>query len=348
MFNCSKRPWGITASGQNVDCYTLENGVISAEILTYGGAIRSLRVPNAQGGTTDVVLGFDDIASYETQKKFIGALIGRHANRIEAAEFTLDGKTYPLYVNNGRNHLHGGKIGYDRRVWEAEVTDSALILSLTSPDGEEGYPGTLRVQVRYSLTDTNGLKLEYSAVTDQKTVCNLTNHSYFNLAGHASGTIENQQLKLFASQYTPANEEWLPDGSIAPVAGTPMDLRESVRIGEHIDDDFIQIQYAHGYDHNWIIDGTPGTLRPAASAYCAETGIHMNVLTTTPGMQFYSGNSLNGCPNGKDGADYFRRCGFCLETQYYPNSLCHPNFPQPIISPEKPFHETTIYEFSTD
>lgn len=348
MFTCSKKAWGVTASGQAVDCYTLSNGTISAEILSYGGTIRSLHVPNANGGTTDVVLGFDDISTYEAQDKFIGALIGRHANRIEAAEFLLDGKTYPLYANDGRNHLHGGKIGYDRRVWDAAVTDSALVLSLTSPDGEEGFPGTIQVQVRYSLTDTNGLQIEYTARTDQKTICNLTNHSYFNLAGHASGSILAQRIKLYASKYTPANDECLPNGTIASVENTPMDLREGTVIGDHIDEDFEQLQFAGGYDHNWVIDGDHGILRPAAEASCAETGIHMKVLTTSPGLQFYSGNSLDGCPNGKDGAPYARRCAFCLETQYYPNALCHPNFPQPVITPEQPFHETTIYEFSTD
>lgn len=348
MFTYSKKFWGTTASGQAVDCYTLENGRISAEILTYGGAVRSLRVPNAQGVPTDVVLGFDDLATYEAQDKFIGALIGRHANRIEAAQFTLDGITYPLYANDGRNQLHGGRIGYDRRVWDAEIEDGALVLSLLSPDGEEGFPGTVRVQVRYSLTETDGLRIDYTAETDQKTVCNLTNHSYFNLAGHDSGSIADQQIALCASFYTPANGECLPDGTIAPVDGTPMDLREMAPIGAQIDDPFEQLQFAGGYDHNWIVDGKPGTLRPAAQAFCPQSGIRMTVLTTCPGLQFYSGNSLDGCPDGKGGAHYARRCAFCLETQYFPNSLCHPAFPQPIIQPDRPFCETTIYEFSAD
>lgn len=222
----------------------------------------------------------------------------------------------------------------------------ALLLSLTSPDGEEGFPGTLQIQVRYSLTDANGLRIEYTAVTDQKTVCNLTNHSYFNLAGHASGSIVGQRIQLHASNYTPANGECLPNGTIAPVDHTPMDLREATVIGDHIDDPFEQLQFAGGYDHNWIVDGEHGTLRPAAEAQCDETGIHMTVLTTSPGLQFYSGNALDGCPNGKGGASYARRSAFCLETQYYPNALCHPNFPQPIITPEQPFHEITVYEFS--
>lgn len=348
MMTCTKRPWGTTANGEAVDCYTLDNGTITVEILTYGGVIHSLCVPDKNGDKTDVVLGFDDLATYEAQDKYIGALIGRHGNRIEDSTFTLDGKTYHLYNNDGRNNLHGGKIGFDRHVWDAEPTEDGLKLSLFSPDGEEGFPGNLTVCVTYSLTENNGLSIHYQASTDAPTVCNLTNHSYFNLAGQSSCNILSQQIQLNADRYTPGNDECLPNGTIAPVDGTPMDLRQPTVIGAHIEDDFEQLKFAGGYDHNWVINGTPGMMRCAAQAYCAETGIHMTVQTTSHGIQFYTGNFLAGCPAGKGGAPYDFRSGFCLETQYYPNALCHPNFPQPIITPEHGFDDTTVYEFSVD
>lgn len=341
----SVAPFGVMPDGTAVEEITLTRGEMSCGILTYGGAVRSLKVPDREGKMVDVVLGFDRLEDYIAQDKYIGALVGRCANRIAAGRFTLNGQTYPLYINNGPNHLHGGKIGFDRQVWKVEqVEESRLVLSLFSPDGQEGYPGDLNVQVTYALED-QGLSIEYWARSTQDTVCNLTNHSYFNLSGHGSGTVLNHELQLFAQYYTPADSTSIPLGEIAPVEGTPMDLRQPVRVGEHIDDPFQQLEYAKGYDHNWVVDGQPGTLRPAAVLYASDTGIRMEVETTQPGIQFYAGNYLDGCPAGKDGAPYGDRCALALETQYFPDGINHPNFPSPVLKAGEEYHQKTIYRF---
>ena len=338
-------PFGVMPDGTPVDLITLTQGNLSCELITYGGAVRSLIVPDCDGHPTDVVLGLDTLEDYRSQDKYLGAIVGRYANRIADASFCLNGKEYPLAANNGPNHLHGGLEGFNSQVWTAESKEAnRVVLSRISPDGEEGYPGTLSVQVTYTLTD-DSLEIDYQARCDQDTICNLTNHSYFNLAGHNSGLINEQYVQINAASYTPTFPGSIPTGQIMPVDGTPMDLRQACRIGDHVDDDFPQLIMAGGYDHNWVIDGPFGTLRPAAAAWCEETGITMEVLTTMPGVQFYTANFLEGCPDGKDGALYGNRSAFCLETQYYPDTPHHENFPSPILRAGEIYRHKTIYRF---
>lgn len=338
--------FGLTSKGAPVTRFTLWDGPCSAVILDYGGAVQALSVPDRRGRPVDVVLGFDDITAYERQDKFLGALIGRCANRIGGGTFRLNGRTYTLPRNDGPNHLHGG-LGFDRRVWSAQVQGSALRLTLHSPDGDQGYPGALDAAVTYRL-EGQALIIDYEAVSDGDTLCNLTNHTYFNLSGHGSGPVLDQRIQLFASAYTPADAGSIPTGELAPVAGTPMDLRESRPIGADIDGGFRQLRLAQGFDHNWAVDGPSGILRPAARAYSEATGIGLLVETTLPGIQFYSGNHLDGCPAGKGGAPYDRRWGFCLETQFYPDAVHHPNFPQPILLKGERYAHRTVFRFDRE
>lgn len=322
--------WRIRQFG-NAECVRLENGGLSCEILTYGGALRCLNVPDRNGRSVDVVLGFDSLEDYMEQTGFLGALIGRFGNRIGNAEFELDGKRYELFKNDGANHLHGGRRGFDKRIWKIEARDDTkLALSLVSEDGEEGYPGRLEVYVLYELKE-DALEISYRAFSDADTLCNLTNHAYFNLSGHDSGTVEKQLIKINASHYTPTDAGLIPTGEIADVTGTPMDLREPVVIGERADLDFEALRFGGGFDHNYAIDGADGTLRLAAVAESRETGIVLETWTTLPGVQFYSGNGMAGLPKGKNGAPYDRRWGFCLETQVYPDAPHHANFPSALL-----------------
>lgn len=340
-----KTHFGTLPDGTPVDQYTLTDGKIECGILTYGGALRSLRVPGRDGQIVDVLLGFDSLKDYQAQDKYIGALIGRYANRVGGAAFDLNGVRYTLAANDGPNHLHGGTVGFDKQVWTAEAAgDDFLTLSLVSPDGQEGYPGTLTVQVAYRL-ENGGLTIDYRAKSDGDTLCSLTNHAYFNLSGHASGPILDQEIQILGDFYTPTDDRSIPIGELSAVDGSPMDLRCPTFIGTHIDYDEAQLRYAGGYDHNWAIQGQPGTLRPAAQAYSPETGVFMEVLTTQPGIQFYSGNYLDGCPAGKDGAPYARRWGFCLETQTYPDSPHHPDFPSAVLKAGEEYRHTTVYRF---
>lgn len=342
----SKQTFGTTKDGSQIDLYTLTNkNNMQVMISTFGGTILSIKVPDKNGRFIDVVLGYDKLENYELQDKYIGALIGRHGNRIKKGHFSLNGKEYQLYCNDGNNHLHGGKIGFDKKVWSAKETDQGLAFTYISANGEEGYPGTLTVEVLYSLTNDNTLSIDYKAICDEDTVCNLTNHTYFNLAGYDSGTILNQKIQIFANYYTDADKESLPTGKIISVEGTPLDLREPTIIGDHIDDSFEQLQFAGGYDHNWVINDYDGTLRKAAFAYDDNTGITLTASTTLPGLQFYSGNYLDGAPEGKNHSRIFKRCGFCLESQYFPNALEHPNFEQPIIKKGEHWHALTTYQF---
>lgn len=331
--------------GKAAEEVTLRAGELSCSILTYGGAVRTLRVPDQNGRPTDVVLGFDSLEDYIRQDKYIGALIGRYANRIGGASFPLNGVEYPLRANDGPNHLHGGPMGFDKQLWTVEaLTENTLVLTLTSPDGQEGYPGKLDIKVTYTLTEC-GLEIDYEAKSDRDTLCNLTNHSYFNLSGHDSGSISDQQIQVFADRYTPTGPGSIPTGELAPVEGTPMDLRVPTPIGDHVDDGFDQLTLAGGYDHNWVIKGWDGTLRPAARAWSPRTGITLEVLTTLPGIQFYSGNYLDGCPAGKGGAPYAKRWGFCLETQFFPDSPHHPAFPSSVLKKDTVYHQKTYYRF---
>ncbi len=337
--------FGTLPGGQPVHQIALRSGRLECEILTYGGAIRTLRCPDKNGDMTDVLLGFDTLEDYVAHDAHMGALIGRFANRIGSACFELEGTVYSLAANDGQNHLHGGTDGFDRKVWTVQsVTQNTLVLSYVSPDGEEGYPGTLSVQVTYTL-EQDALYIDYRAQSDKTTLCNLTNHVYFNLSGHGSGPVLDQKIKLFARHYTPCGPGSIPTGEIVPVEGTPMDLRTWVTIGEHIDDEFTQLTDAGGYDHNWCLDGESGVLRPAAAAYSAETGIRMEVETTLPGIQFYSGNYLDGSPAGKGNAPYAKHWGFCLETQLFPDAPHHENFRSAALYPGQEFRAATVYRF---
>lgn len=339
-------PFGVTKNGEEVRELTLDNGVLTAKVLTFGGVLRSLTVPG-RGGRTDVVLGYDTVSEYETQGGYLGALVGRFANRISRGKFTLNGQDFTLAVNDGPNHLHGGNVGYSHRVWGvAELTGEKAVLTLDSPDGEEGYPGHLQVKVTYAL-EGDTLSIRYEASASQDTPCNLTNHSYFNLAGQGSGDVLDQELTLFCSAYTPTDETSIPLGTVDPVEGTPMDLRRPTPIGAHIGEPFQQLVWGHGYDHNFVVDGQPGVLRPAARAYSAKTGIVMEVSTTSPGIQFYSGNFLEEGRKGKGGAVYGFRHGFCLETQHFPDSPNQPAFPSVILKAGERYDQTTAFRFST-
>lgn len=341
-----KTLFGTMPDGTAVEQYTLRAGALSCDIITYGGALRSLRVPDRNGNSVDVLLGFDTLEDYRRQDKYIGALIGRFANRIGGSCFTLNGTEYRLAANdNGVNHLHGGTCGFDKRVWTVETAgDDFLTLTLFSPDGEENYPGNLSVQVRYTLSP-DGLAISYQAETDQDTICNLTNHAYFNLAGHDSGPVSGQELQIFASRYTPTDAGSIPTGALAPVDGTPMDLRQPTVIGAHADDDFQQLVLAGGYDHNWVLDKPSNDLCPAARAVCPTNGIVMETLTTQPGIQFYSGNYLDGCPAGKGGAPYAKRWAFCLETQTFPDAPHHVHFPSAVLRKNETYRQKTVYRF---
>ena len=342
-------PFGTMPDGTPVELYTLAAGALSCQIITFGGSLQSLRVPDRSGRPVDVLLGFDALEPYRTHGKSLGALVGRYANRIGGAKFSLNGQTYQLAANNnGVNHLHGGLVGFNQRVWTVEEAgDDRLALSLFSPDGEEGYPGNLTVRVTYTLTE-EGLTIGYRAECDRDTVCNLTNHAYFNLSGHDSGPVLDQTIQLLADRYTPTDPLSIPTGEIAPVEGTPMDLRRTAPIGARIGEDFPQLLQAGGYDHNWIPNGEAGTLRPIARAASPATGISMEVLSTLPGVQFYTGNYLDGCPAGKGGAAYANRWGFCLETQFYPDSPNHANFPSCVLRAGEVFDHTAAFRFHVE
>ncbi|MBC8378671.1 MAG: galactose mutarotase, partial [Planctomycetes bacterium] len=325
------------------------NGM-KAAITNYGGIIVSLLAPDKDGRMDDVVLGFDTIAEYEEKSPHFGCITGRYANRIAKGRFTLDGKVYDkLAINNGPNALHGGLKGFDKKVWDAEAVGNSLKLRMVSPDGEEGYPGRLDVTVTYTLTDDNELRIDYEAVTDKPTVLNLTNHSYFNLAGHSGGTeaMVAHEMMINADAFTPvADANAIPTGQVMSVEGTPMDFKSGKRIGQDIDDSYEQIQFGSGYDHNWVLNkAADGELSLAARTSDPASGRVMETWTTEPGVQFYSANFLDGL-TGKGGAVYPRRCSFCLETQHYPDSPNQPNFPSTTLRPDEKYMSTTIYKFS--
>ncbi len=339
------RPFGVTKEGEAVRALTLDNGVLSCEILTFGATLRTLTVPG-QEGPVDVVLGYDTLAEYEEQGGYLGAVVGRFANRIAKGRFTLNGQSYTLAVNDGPNHLHGGGRGFSHRVWSVEeVAAGRAVLTLDSPDGEEGYPGHLRVKVSYTLEGT-ALSIRYEASCDRDTPCNLTNHSYFNLDGQGSGPVLNQKIQLCASGYTPTDETSIPYGRVEPVEGTPMDLRQPTPIGAHIDESFQQLVWGRGYDHNFVVDGQPGLLRPSARAWGENSGVAMEVASTSPGVQFYTANFIEEGRKGKAGAVYGPRGAFCLETQYFPDSPNHPGFPSAILRAGETYDQTTRFIFS--
>lgn len=331
-----------------VSLFTLTNAnSVSVSITNYGGIVTSFMVPDKNGQLDDVVLGFDNLDSYLGEHPFFGALIGRHANRIQNAAFQLNGTTYHLAKNDGNNHLHGGPNGFDKKVWDADIIErNALKLSYTSVDGEENYPGTLNVTVIYSLTHDNELRIDYTAISDKDTVVNLTNHSYFNLSGHASGNVLDHVLMIDADKFTVNNDESFPTGEIQSVTDTPLDFTSPRRIGEAIDSDYDQIVFGNGYDQNLILNKNNDDYTKIAVVTDPKSKRMMEVYTTKPGVQFYSANFIDGII-GKDGAVYNKNQGLCLETQYFPNAIKHTHFPSPILKAGDTYHHVTGYKFIT-
>lgn len=349
----AKAAFGTTKDGQPVDIYTVTNSHgMELKALNFGGIIVSLRVPDKAGKSEDVVLGFDNLAGYEENNPHFGALIGRYGNRIANGEFKLNGETYHLPKNNGPNTLHGGVKGFDKMMWQAdpfENKDAAgIVLTRVSKDGEEGFPGNVKVKVTYTLTNNNELTFEYEATTDKATPINLTEHSYFNLSGEGNGNILDQVLKLNADHFTPVDKTLIPTGEIRSVKNTPLDFTKATTIGARINDSYDQMVLAGGYDHNFVINGKPGTMRLAARAKDPKSGRVLEVFTTEPGVQFYSGNFLDGTLTGKHGHKYQKRDGFCLETQHYPDSPNHPKFPSTILKPGETYHTNTMLKFSAE
>ncbi len=347
----SKKPFGSTQDRVAVDLYTLTNSKgMRAEITNFGGVVVSLTAPDRAGKFVDVVLGFSDLASYEKAGPYFGALIGRYGNRIGGAQFSLNGSAYKLAANNGANNLHGGVKGFDKRVWQAKEIKSAdgpsIELTYVSKDGEEGFPGNLSARVVYTLTNANELKIEYSATTDKTTIVNLTSHGYFNLAGQGQGDILGHQLMINASRYTPVDAALIPTGVLAPVAGTPFDFTKQTAIGARINQDNPQIKLGNGYDHNWVLNRQGVGLVKAAEVHEPTSGRVLEVLTTEPGLQFYTANFLDGTLEGKEGKMYQKRSAFCLETQHYPDSPNKPAFPSVVLKPGETYRSTTVYRFS--
>lgn len=346
-----KQSFGKMPDGTPVDLYTLSNGIgMEARITTYGGAVVSLTAPDRAGKFADVVLGMDALDGYRGQKVFFGALIGRYGNRIGHARFVLEGKTYQLPANDGANTLHGGPEGFDKKVWQAAEAKSAdgpaLALTYVSKDGEEGFPGTLTAKVVYTLTNKNELQIDYTATTDQPTVLNLTNHSYFNLAGAGEGDILQHQVTINADRFTPVDAGLIPTGELREVKGTPFDFTKATAIGARIGQADEQLKLGGGYDHNWILNRNQNGLTKAAEVYEPKTGRVMEVLTSQPGLQFYTGNFLDGTVHGKGGKVYPRRGAFCMETQHYPDSPNKPSFPSTELKPGMTYHATTVFRFS--
>lgn len=347
--NINREAFQQKVNGKQTDLYVLtNNNGVKAAITNYGGRIVSLHVPDQNGQFGDVVLGYDSLSDYLTNpEQYFGALIGRYGNRIAGGEFSLDGTTYTLATNNGPNHLHGGDVGFNDKVWKAEkLNDRNLRLTYVSEHMEEGYPGRLKVKVLYTLTSDNAVRIEYMATTDRKTVANLTNHAYFNLQGPATGEITDHRLMINADQYTPVDSTLIPTGEIAAVEGTPFDFTELTAIGERIDNNHQQLNYGRGYDHNFVLNKKDSAqLSLAAKVVEPESGRVMKVFTTQPGLQFYSGNFLDGSVTGKKGKPYEHRSAFCLETQHYPDSPNHPDFPSTVLTPDDLFHSITVYKF---
>lgn len=347
----SRRIFGVL-NGRKAFIYTLTNREgASVRITDYGGTVVSLMMPDRRGKLGNVVLGFKSLSDYTEKSPYFGCLIGRYGNRIAEGRFRLDGRMHRLALNDRGQSLHGGRIGFDKVIWNAStgITESgpSLILRRTSPDGEEGYPGTLDVTATYTLTHANELRLVFRAITDQPTVINLTQHSYFNLAGEGNGTILGHRMIMKASRFTPVDSHLIPTGALSSVAGTPFDFRKAHTIGERIDDADPQLKMAGGYDHNWVADKPAGKLGLLASVEDPVSGRVLKVLSDQPGVQFYSGNFLDGTLVGRGGRPYLHRGGFCLEPQHFPDSPNHPGFPSVVLRPGRVYKNTIIHRFST-
>jgi aldose 1-epimerase len=347
----TRTAFGRTTDGQDVTAFALTNARgVEIRLIDYGATVVSLRVPDRQGRFDDVVLGYDTLDGYLTASPFFGAIVGRYGNRIAQSRFVLDGKAYTLAANDGPHHLHGGRKGFDKVMWKGEVLEPrdgvGVAFTYTSRDGEEGYPGTLETRVTYTLTDRNELVLEYSATTDRATPVNLTHHSYFNLAGEGNGDVLGHLLTIHADRYLPVDGTRIPTGVLAPVAGTPFDFRNPVAMGARIDQAHEQLKNGPGYDHTFVL-GEGKTLRHAARVVEPRSGRTLDVHTTEPGLQLYSGNFLDGTIVGKSGRPYVRRSGFCLETQHFPDSPNQPAFPSTVLRPGAEYRTKTVYTFGT-
>ncbi|EOS23551.1 hypothetical protein C806_03057 [Lachnospiraceae bacterium 3-1] len=341
--------FGKNRQGKETFLYILKNhNDIVIKVSDHGATLVSVLVPDKNGNIQDVVLGFDSTAEYENHTCYFGATVGRNGNRIDKAQMVIDGNLCQLTANQGCFNLHSGPNGFDRVLWEVkEYTENSITFFHLSREEDQGFPGNLEVEVTYTLTDENAVEISYKGKTDKTTVMNCTNHSYFNLGGHNSGSMEQQYLQILAEGYTTVwDENSIPTGEIAPVEGTPMDFRKMKPIGQDIQADFEQLKFAGGYDHNYVLDDKPGNMKVMANAYCEETGIAMEASTDCCGVQFYAGNFI-GDQVGKGGAAYSNRCGFCLESQFYPNSVNQKNFPSPLIHPGEEFTTKTIYRFYT-
>ena len=336
------------AAGTPVEVFTLTNaGGVEIRAMTYGAIITSIRVPDRKGVMADVALGFDSLQGYLGEHPYFGAVVGRYGNRIGNARFSLNGTTYKLAANNGPNHLHGGVRGFDKYVWAAEPMSgvTGVVFTRVSADGEEGYPGRLQVRVSYVLTDANEFEIEYQATTDKATPVNLTQHTYFNLAGQGTGTILDHEVMINADRFTPVGDSLIPSGVLAPVDGTPMDFRKPMKVGARIDASTEQLKFGRGYDHNWVLNRTGDGLQLAARVVEPVSGRTLEVSTTEPGVQFYTGNFLDGTVKGKGGVAYPQRSGLCLETQHFPDSPNQPSFPTTILQPGATYRSKTVWRF---
>ena len=347
----ARASFGSLPDGTAIELFTLRNQQnVEVRVMTYGAIVVSLRVPDRQGRIDDIALGYDDSASYaRNNSPYFGAVVGRYANRIANGRFTLTGRTYTLATNNGPNHLHGGVKGFDKVVWTGEPLSDGVVFTYVSRDGEEGYPGTMTARVTYTLNDRNELTVAYEASTDKATVVNLAQHTYFNLAGQGARDIVEHELQIDADRYTPVNATLIPTGELAPVEGTPFDFRQPTAIGARIDTGDEQLMYAGGYDHNFVLNRSgstpPGSLQRAARVVERSSGRTLEIDTTEPGLQFYSGNFLDGTITGKQGRVYAKRYGLCLETQHFPDSPNHPQFPSTALKPGQKYESRTVFRF---
>lgn len=347
MTKIEKSFFGTAGNGEKVSLFTLENkNGMKVKIIEFGATIIDIQYPDKTGNLCSMTLGSDELSYYENPCGYMGATVGRHANRIENAGFTLNGQYYSLYKNDGENHLHGGLHGFNSKVFAGEAASDGVSFSCVSADGEENYPGKLTLKVTFSLSGNDTLSIHYKAVSDQDTVANLTNHSYFNISGHPDGPVTDQLLKLYADSYTELGSNGVPDGKISPVAGTPFDFREFTPVGKAIDTDHPQIIQGNGYDHNFVLNDSSRNLHPAAELYSHRSGVLLKTYTTMPGIQLYTANYLSGALTGREGIAYPRRSAVCLETQYFPNAMRHLHFPSVVLKAGERYDHVTAYQFS--